>query len=273
MEGVSILDRTEDTEQRSSSNHEQHHPRNIGVFGKHPWYARTKLVLESVLALLLLVLSGPLTLILAAVVKLTSAGPAFYSQRRIGKNGRRYRIYKLRTMAHNCESSSGPEWSAGNDPRVTPVGRFLRRTHLDELPQLWNVLRGDMSLVGPRPERPEFVSKLQKEIPDYRGRQTVRPGITGLAQVYLPPDRDTDDVRRKLKYDLQYLRRFSFWLDVRLLLCSGLYLLGIPFHDSCRWLRVPSPHVIDCDTYRLATATVPVTATVASEEHLELQLA
>ena len=154
---------------------------------------------------------------------------------------------------------------------MTPVGRFLRRTHLDELPQLWNVLRGEMSLVGPRPERPEFVTKLQREIPDYRGRLKVRPGITGLAQVYLPPDRQIDDVRRKLKYDLQYMRRFSFWLDVRLLLCSGLYLLGIPFHVCCRWLRVPSPHVIDNDTYRLAT--VPVTADVPSQEQLEMQLA
>ena len=271
MEGVSMLERIENTEQPSSSKHKLHHPRTIGVFGKHPWYARAKLVLESVLALLLLVLTGPVILILAAVVKLTSAGPAFYSQTRVGKGGRRYRIYKLRTMELNCESRNGPEWSAGHDPRVTPVGRFLRRTHLDELPQLWNVLRGEMSLVGPRPERPEFVTKLQREIPDYRGRLKVRPGITGLAQVYLPPDRQIDDVRRKLKYDLQYMRRFSFWLDVRLLLCSGLYLLGTPFHVSCRWLRVPSPHVIDHDTYRLAT--VPVTAGVLSQEQLELQLA
>jgi len=267
MEVVSIVERVKNTQQRSPARHEPH-PRDLGVFGKHPWYARAKLVLELVLALLLLVLTGPVILILAAVVKLTSAGPAFYSQRRIGKNGRRYLIYKLRTMAYNCESSSGPEWSAGNDRRVTSVGRFLRRAHLDELPQLWNVLRGEMSLVGPRPERPEFVSKLQKQIPDYRGRLTVRPGITGLAQVYLPPDRDTDDVRRKLKYDLQYMRRFSFLLDVRLLLCSGLYLLGIPFHDSCRWLRVPSPYVIDHDTYRLAT--VPATAAVPSQEQLQL---
>ena len=110
MAGVSVLEQTKNTKQTSPAKHDKYNPRNVGVFGKHPWYTRTKLVLESVLALLLLVLAGPLILILAAVVKLSSAGPAFYSQRRVGKNGRRYRIYKLRTMVHNCESRGGPEW-------------------------------------------------------------------------------------------------------------------------------------------------------------------
>src|SRR5213078_1616461 len=113
------------------------------------------------------------------LVRLTSAGPGFYSQVRVGRGGRPYRIYKIRTMYHNCEAVSGVRWSTKNDPRVTPVGGVLRQLHLDELPQLWNVLVGDMSLVGPRPERPEFVAELTKQIPYYGQRHALRPGITG----------------------------------------------------------------------------------------------
>jgi lipopolysaccharide/colanic/teichoic acid biosynthesis glycosyltransferase len=224
--------------------------RRTGVAGKHPMYTRCKAIIEFALAIGLLVVAAPLIVVLAAIVKLTSRGPAFYSQVRLGKDGRPYRIIKLRTMLHNCEGASGPQWSTRNDPRVTTVGSFLRATHLDELPQLWNVVRGEMSLVGPRPERPEFVAKLEQAIPDYRVRMMVRPGITGLAQVHLPPDTDIDSVRRKMKYDLQYMRRFGLLFDLKLLACSALYLARVPFHKSSKLVRLPDPQMIDHDVYR-----------------------
>jgi lipopolysaccharide/colanic/teichoic acid biosynthesis glycosyltransferase len=197
------------------------------------------------LALLLLIATAPLVLVAAVLVKLTSRGPVFYSQTRLGRNGRPYAIWKLRTMLHNCECWSGPQWSTAGDPRVTPVGRILRRMHLDELPQLWNVVRGEMSLVGPRPERPEFAVQLEKLIPHYTGRLLVRPGLTGLAQIQLPPDTDIDSVRRKLAYDLYYVRRLSFWLDARILLSTGFYLLSVPFAVPRTLLRVPSRGVVE----------------------------
>src|SRR5205085_635120 len=126
------------------------------------WYVSCKAWLELGIAFLLFLLALPFLFLGIVLVKLTSRGPAFYSQVRLGKNGQPFRIYKLRTMRHNCESHSGVCWSRPGDPRITLVGHFLRRTHLDELPQLWNVLRGDMSLVGPRPERPEFVPSLER---------------------------------------------------------------------------------------------------------------
>jgi len=174
------------------------------------------------------------------LVRATSPGPFVYTQTRLGLNRRRFTIYKIRSMTHNCEQLSGPCWSVGNDPRVTPVGRFLRRTHLDELPQLWNVLRGDMSLVGPRPERPEFVASLEQVLPRYSERLKVRPGVTGLAQMKLPPDTDLLSVRRKLVYDLHYVERSRLGLDLRILLGTALFLLGIPFTLSCRLLGLDS---------------------------------
>ena len=120
------------------------------------------------------------------------------------------------------------------------MGKFLRRTHLDELPQLWNVIRGDMSLIGPRPERPEFVPGLQQAIPHYTDRLLVRPGVTGLAQVQLPADTDLESVRRKLAYDLYYVRQISFWLDLRILVCTAFNVLGVPFHVLRDMFRMPS---------------------------------
>jgi lipopolysaccharide/colanic/teichoic acid biosynthesis glycosyltransferase len=188
----------------------------------------------------LLVLTSPLLLAAVLLVKLTSRGPAIYSQTRLGRKGRPFTIYKVRTMVHDCERQSGPRWSTPGDARVTPVGRFLRRTHLDELPQLWNVLKGDMSLIGPRPERPEFAYRLERAVPHYRARLLVRPGLSGLAQVQLPPDSDLASVRKKLAYDLYYVYFSGFWLDLRLTLATPLHLLRLPFAVSRLLLRVPS---------------------------------
>jgi lipopolysaccharide/colanic/teichoic acid biosynthesis glycosyltransferase len=196
-------------------------------------------------AVLLAVPAAPLVAVIALMVKLSSRGPAFYSQTRVGRNGRSFTIYKLRTMVDNCESLTGPRWSMPGDPRVTRVGALLRATHLDELPQLLNVLRGDMSLIGPRPERPEFVPELERALPAYGQRLLVRPGVTGLAQVQQPADTDLDCVRRKLAYDLYYIERLSPWLDLRLLLATAFYALGVPFHQVGRLARLPKPEQVE----------------------------
>lgn len=204
------------------------------------WYLPVKHGLDFVLALVLLTLSAPVIFLAALIVRLTSPGPAFYSQTRLGRNGRPYRIHKIRTMIHNAERASGPKWASPQDPRITRVGWFLRRTHIDELPQLWNVLVGDMSLVGPRPERPEFVPHLEQAIPGYRNRLMVRPGVTGLAQVQLPADTDLTSVRRKLAHDLYYVQRCGPWMDLRILICTACYLVGIPFAASGKVLGLPA---------------------------------
>jgi lipopolysaccharide/colanic/teichoic acid biosynthesis glycosyltransferase len=209
------------------------------------WYLTFKAVADFILAFGLFLVTLPLMLLLALLVKLTSRGPAFYSQMRVGRHGRPFRIHKLRTMTHNCEQLTGAQWSKPGDSRVTPLGRILRATHLDELPQLWNVLVGDMSLVGPRPERPEFVPTLEEAIPGYRDRLQVRPGVTGLAQVQVPPDTDLNSVRRKLCYDLYYIQRMGPWLDVQILLSTGLKVLHIPFKVSRVLFRVPGAAVVE----------------------------
>jgi lipopolysaccharide/colanic/teichoic acid biosynthesis glycosyltransferase len=191
------------------------------------------------------------------LVKWTSPGPAFYTQRRLGLCGRPFTIFKLRTMQHNCESLTGPRWCIPGDLRVTPLGRLLRKTHLDELPQLFNVLWGDMSLIGPRPERPEFLPELEAMFPRYRERLAVRPGITGLAQVQLPPDTAVADVRHKLACDIYYTQQVAFGLDVRLLGCTGLYALGIPFRLSANLLGVPSTETVERDLEEPVIAVTP----------------
>ncbi len=208
-------------------------------------YPEFKAVVDFILALLLMILAAPVILLSALLIKLTSRGPALYTQLRVGRGGRVFWIYKLRTMTHNCESQSGACWAKPADPRITLIGRFLRKTHLDELPQLWNVLRGDMALVGPRPERPEFVPGLEQQIPSYRDRLAVRPGLTGLAQVQLPADTDIDSVRRKLLYDRYYIDNMSFWLDFRLILSTGFKVLHIPFAVARTLLRIPSARLIE----------------------------
>jgi lipopolysaccharide/colanic/teichoic acid biosynthesis glycosyltransferase len=187
----------------------------------------SKRIIDCVLATIFLLITSPLLFLLMILIRCTSRGPAIYPQVRLGRRDRRFTLYKLRTMQHDCEKLTGPCWALPNDPRVTLVGRFLRRTHMDELPQLWNVLRGEMSLVGPRPERPEIIVKLEDSIPQYSERRQVLPGLTGLAQLQLPPDTDLSCVRRKLVYDLHYIDSASLWLDIRILAGTVLKVMGL----------------------------------------------
>jgi lipopolysaccharide/colanic/teichoic acid biosynthesis glycosyltransferase len=184
--------------------------------------------LERLCGFVLLVAALPVMALLVVLVRLNSRGPGIFRQTRVGKRGLIFTMYKLRSMRVDAESQTGPAWSpSGGDPRTTKLGYWLRRLHLDELPQLWNVVRGEMSLVGPRPERPEFVHLLAEEVPGYLNRLVVQPGITGLAQINLPPDTDLDSVRRKLALDCEYIRTANWWLDVRIVLCTALRVLWI----------------------------------------------
>lgn len=164
-----------------------------------------------------LLLTAPVIALLGILIKLTSPGPVFYTQERVGQGGKPFRLIKLRTMRADAEAQTGPVWASPNDPRVTPLGTVLRRFHLDELPQFFNVVMGHMSIVGPRPERPFFVERIKETIPGYGLRLSVKPGITGLAQVRYHADQSVDDVRRKLKYDLMYLEKMCWFLDFRIL--------------------------------------------------------
>ncbi len=165
----------------------------------------------------LLVLTLPVTVVAAGLIKLDSPGPVFYRQTRVGRHGKTFTLLKFRSMRVDAERE-GPRWASVGDPRVTRVGRFLRLTRIDELPQLLNVLRGDMSLIGPRPERPHFVDQLAEVVPDYQSRHEIPPGITGWAQVNYPYGASVEDARHKLTYDLYYLRHRSRGLDFRILL-------------------------------------------------------
>ncbi len=155
----------------------------------------------------------PVMLLVAALVKLTSPGPALFRQQRVGKNNRIFTLYKFRSMVRDAESHSGAVWASRNDPRVTPVGRWLRKLRLDELPQLFNVLKGDMAIVGPRPERPEFVAELEKRLPYYRQRHCIKPGITGWAQIKHRYGDSIEDTIVKLEYDLYYIKNLAPALD------------------------------------------------------------
>lgn len=187
-----------------------------------------KRCVDVIVGLLLLFALAPVIIVVGSIIVLTSPGPAFYTQVRLGRFGKPFVIWKLRTMEHNAEGRCGPKWSTPGDSRVTPLGRLLRKLHIDEFPQLWNVLRGEMSLVGPRPERPEFFPVLSAAIPNYGDRLLVKPGVTGMAQVYLPPDEDVSGVRRKQMFDVFYIAAIGFWLDLRLMLATVLQAVGVP---------------------------------------------
>jgi sugar transferase (PEP-CTERM system associated) len=174
--------------------------------------ARLKQIIDFVGASVLLLIALPFALLIAIAIKLNSPGPVFYSQVRTGLNGKKFRVYKFRSMYQNAEQK-GVQWAKERDPRITKVGYFVRLTRIDELPQLWNVLKGEMSLVGPRPERPEFDLQLRKEIPYYDVRYLVKPGITGWAQVCYPYGASVEDAYQKVAYDLYYIKNYSLFLD------------------------------------------------------------
>jgi exopolysaccharide biosynthesis polyprenyl glycosylphosphotransferase len=169
------------------------------------------------LSVLLLLFTLPLMLLVAFLIRIDSAGPVFYRQERVGLGGRPFRLIKFRSMRTDAEAQSGPQWAGPTDPRVTRIGGFLRLTRIDELPQLWNVLRGEMSVIGPRPERPFFVEQLAATIPSYNERCVIKPGITGWAQVNYRYGASTEDARVKLSYDLYYVKHRSYLLDLRIL--------------------------------------------------------
>jgi sugar transferase (PEP-CTERM system associated) len=177
-----------------------------------------KRVFDIVASIAVLVLALPLVLLASIAIKADGRGPIFYRQNRVGLYGVPYRIMKLRTMRTDAEAAGAAVWAAENDPRITRVGRFLRQTRIDELPQLWNVFKGEMSFVGPRPERPEFVADLETQIPYYAERHMVKPGLTGWAQVNYPYGASVEDARAKLEYDLYYAKNYTPFLDIVILL-------------------------------------------------------
>jgi len=187
-------------------------------FTKSRVVSAVKRLMDIAFATIGLLLAAPILLIVAVAVRLSSEGPALYHQQRVGKNGKVFTVHKFRSMFVDAESRTGAVWSTVSDPRVTPVGRFLRRTRLDELPQLWNVLTGDMSFVGPRPERPVFVADLTEQIPFYGQRHVVRPGLTGWAQVRHAYGASVDDALQKLQYDLFYIKHLSIAFDLFIVL-------------------------------------------------------
>jgi len=177
---------------------------------------------DIIFSLLCLILSFPVWIIISFAVYAESGRPVLYSDSRAGRNRRPYRHFKFRSMLRKVEQETGPVWSKQHDCRVTRIGGFLRATAMDELPQLWNILKGDMSFVGPRPERPFFVEKFIKKIPNYEKRFDVRPGLTGMAQIYGKYDTPADE---KLKYDLEYIEKMNIYLDLRLIFLSFIITL------------------------------------------------
>jgi sugar transferase (PEP-CTERM system associated) len=185
-----------------------------GGFRRSAAFIWVRRVISFVISLIGLILALPLIPLIMLAIRLDSKGPVFYTQTRVGKQGRIFKVVKFRTMREDAEAASGPKWAGDNDPRVTRVGKFLRSLRLDEIPQLWCVLKGDMAFVGPRPERPEFVDMLSKEIPYYGVRHMVRPGLTGWAQVNYKYSSTVKDSREKLQYDLFYIKNASIGLDL-----------------------------------------------------------
>jgi lipopolysaccharide/colanic/teichoic acid biosynthesis glycosyltransferase len=221
-----------------------------------PKYFAVKAWPARCLGLLLLVLASPLILLLVVIVRLTSPGPGIFRQTRTGKDGREFQMYKIRTMYVDAETVSGPTWCKPGDSRITPLGRVLRLLHLDELPQLLNIVQGEMDLVGPRPERPSFVDLLEREIPNYRDRLQVLPGVTGLAQVNLPPDETVNCVRKKLLLDCDYIQSASISLDLRILVCTSLRMLGIRHGRAVRMFRLERQVTLPTDDARTLAAAI-----------------
>ncbi|RMB08927.1 TIGR03013 family XrtA/PEP-CTERM system glycosyltransferase [Eilatimonas milleporae] len=189
-----------------------------GFSAPSPLEKTGKRVFDIATALTLLLVTAPFALVTAFAVRITSPGPVLYKQTRVGLDGQDFELLKFRSMREDAEASGGPQWAQKNDPRITPVGRFIRRTRLDEIPQIINVLKGDMSIVGPRPERPFFVEELARALPLYPERHLVKPGITGWAQLRYSYGASAEDARRKLEYDLYYIKNYSLFLDFLIVL-------------------------------------------------------
>ncbi len=177
----------------------------------HPKEFTLRRILELNAAVLLIIFLLPLLTVVALIIKLESSGPVFYSQQRLGLNGKVFAVHKFRSMVQDAEKKSGPVWAQKNDPRITKFGRIMRKTRIDELPQLFNILKGEMSFIGPRPERPFFANELKKKIPMYMNRLKVKPGVTGLAQVTVGYDETLDDVKDKIARDLEYIEYSHTW--------------------------------------------------------------
>jgi exopolysaccharide biosynthesis polyprenyl glycosylphosphotransferase len=187
-------------------------------FGVSESYLCLKRVLDITLSSVLLVVASPLMALIAVIIRWDTPGPAVFSQERVGHHGRRFMVHKFRSMRQDAERHTGPMWAQENDDRITRVGAYLRKWRLDELPQLWNVLCGEMSFIGPRPERPYFVELLKTKVPFFDLRHYVKPGISGWAQVMYPYGASVEDARHKLEYDLYYAKNLSLALDIRILL-------------------------------------------------------
>ena len=218
MEGVKIEEATSWLEKISGKIEVENLYPSWLVFGegfrRSTAFKLVRRALSIVISLIGLILALPLLPLIMLAIRLDSKGPVFYKQTRVGKAGRVFKVVKFRTMRDDAEAASGPRGAGDNDPRITRVGKFLRSSRLDEIPQLWCVLKGDMAFVGPRPERPEFIEWLSKEIPYYGVRHMVRPGLTGWAQVKYKYGSTVQDAREKLQYDLFYIKNASIGLDL-----------------------------------------------------------
>ncbi|MBN2092422.1 undecaprenyl-phosphate glucose phosphotransferase [candidate division KSB1 bacterium] len=189
------------------------------------WEKKVKRFIDVMVSLIVIVCFLPVWIFLSLLIKLTSAGPVFYKQKRVGKDGKIFTVYKFRSMYQDAEKRTGPVWAGKKDPRITPIGGILRKLRLDEIPQFINVLDGDMSLVGPRPERPYFVDHLKRQVPLYARRLKIKPGITGWAQIKGDYDTSLESVKKKLEYDLFYMESMSLRMDLKIIFNTILIML------------------------------------------------
>ena len=195
-------------------------------------YFRIKWYVDLAVMIITLPIIGSTILLFMLLTKLTSKGPVIYTQTRCSKDGKPFKMYKIRSMVVDAEAGKGAVWAKGmKDPRITTVGRIMRKLHIDELPQIYNVWKGEMNVIGPRPERPEFVAKLSKDVPGYEYRMLVLPGMTGLAQLNLPADSGMEDVRKKLVLDFEYIERASFFYDMRILAGTAFKFIRTKYFD------------------------------------------
>jgi lipopolysaccharide/colanic/teichoic acid biosynthesis glycosyltransferase len=228
-------------------------------------YYRIKHIFDIAVVVITLPVIGTIILLFMLLVKLTSKGPIFYSQVRCSKGEKPFKMYKIRSMIVDAEKH-GIVWSKGTDidPRITTVGRIMRRLHIDEMPQIWNVLRGEMDVIGPRPERPEFIKKLKEQIPYYEYRMLVRPGLTGYAQINWKADTGLEDVHRKVILDLEYIENANPWLDFRILLGTASQFLPARYFGKLP-LRL-------CGIYRPAEQSPWADKVGLLDEHLSVHL-